>query len=116
MARGGDEWFFPYVLKDEALVLHPQLMPGLVSWHRSADHELLPDEEAKSIPTSRSEVQLTFGSTKLSSRSADHKLLADDKAKSISTSWSEVKLAFESTYLSISFTSWSEVKLTVEST
>ena len=52
--------FFLYVLKDEAIVFHTQLMHGLVPWWRSADHQLLPDDEAKTVPSSWSEVKLAL--------------------------------------------------------
>lgn len=47
--------FFLYVLKDEAIVFHTQVVSRLVSWRRSADHKLLPDDEAKSVPKSWSD-------------------------------------------------------------
>ena len=41
-------------------------MSALVPWRRSSDHTLLPDDEAKAIPTSLSEVKLASESTYLS--------------------------------------------------
>ena len=58
--------FFLYVLKDEAIVFHTQLMSGLVPWRRSSDHTLLSDDKAKAIPMSWPEVKLAFESTYLS--------------------------------------------------
>ena len=58
--------FFLYVIKDKTIVFHTQLMSSLVPWRRSADLKLLPDDEAKSIPTSWSQVKLAFESTYLS--------------------------------------------------
>ena len=58
--------FFLYALKDEAIVFHTQLMSGLVPWRCSADHKLLPDDEANAVQKSWSEIKLTFKSTNLS--------------------------------------------------
>ena len=47
--------YFMYVLKEEAMVFHTQLINGLVPWRGGDDHQLLPDDEAKVVPMSWAE-------------------------------------------------------------
>ena len=58
--------YYLYVLKEEAIVFHTQLMNGLliVLWRRGVDHQLLPDDEAKAVPKSWAEVKLALECTK----------------------------------------------------
>ena len=51
---------FLYVVKDKAIVFRTQLMRDFVPWRRSAHHQLLPDNEAKTVPSSWSESQVGF--------------------------------------------------------
>lgn len=64
--------FLSHVLKDEPIMFHTHLMPGLVPWRRSANNKLLPDDVAKTVPKSWSEVKLVFESTYLSADAVAH--------------------------------------------